>query len=175
MKCPNCGIDTSGPFCSGCGTRIDEEQSVPASTPPTKTKKPSKTVGCLTAIITGVVVFALLMSLGDDGSSTPTTSTGTKPSASEPVEQQKPALELIEHSSEASQYSRYVIGTVKNNSSKEYGYVQVEINLYDDSGNQVGSTMDNTNNLEAGGTWKFKAIMLEDSATQYKIKDVTGF
>jgi len=68
-----------------------------------------------------------------------------------------------------------VVGTVKNNTDKEYSYVQVEINLYDDSGAQVGSTLDNTNNLEPGGTWKFKAVIMEDNATKYRIKDISGF
>ncbi len=71
--------------------------------------------------------------------------------------------------------TRYVVGTVKNNTDKEYSYVQVEINLYDDSGAQVGSTLDNTNNLEPGGTWKFKAVIMEDNATKYRIKDISGF
>ena len=46
---------------------------------------------------------------------------------------------------------------------------------YDDAGNQLGSTLANCNNLEAGGTWKFEAPVLYDSSAQYKIKDVTGF
>jgi|LFRM01.1.fsa_nt_gb uncharacterized membrane protein len=176
MKCPNCGTESSGPFCSGCGTRIDEGQSTPQAASPAK-KKPSKALGCLTALIVFVVVIALLASLGGDDSSTSTTSTGgkTNSTTTESVEQKKSALEVLEHSVKNDAYTRYIVGTVKNNSSREYSYVQVEINLYDDEGNQVGSTMDNTNNLEPGGTWKFKAIVLEDSATEYKIKDVSGF
>jgi N-acetylmuramoyl-L-alanine amidase CwlA len=71
--------------------------------------------------------------------------------------------------------SKYIAGTVKNNTNKQYSYVQVEINLYDDAGNQVGSTLANANNLEPGGTWKFKAPIIEEKATKYKVKDVTGF
>lgn len=70
---------------------------------------------------------------------------------------------------------RYVTGTVVNQSKREYGYVQVQINLYDTTGNQVGSTMANVNNLAAGGVWKFKAVILEDDATKFKVKEVTGF
>lgn len=91
------------------------------------------------------------------------------------AEAAKPKLEVIESKSENDKYSRYVVGTVKNNTNKEYGYVQVEINLYDESGAQVGSTLANANNLEAGGTWKFKAPILEESAKTFKIKDVNGF
>mgnify|MGYP000993857118 CR=1 FL=1 len=92
-----------------------------------------------------------------------------------PQPTKKPALEVIEAKSIRESGVRYVAGTVRNNTNRQYSYVQVEINLYDDSGAQVGSTLANTNNLEPGGTWKFKALVLEDSATKFKIKDVTGF
>jgi len=69
----------------------------------------------------------------------------------------------------------YVIGTIKNQSDATYSYVQVEINLYDKSGAQIGSTMDNINNLEAGSIWKFKAVVLQDNTASYKIKEITGF
>ena len=85
-------------------------------------------------------------------------------------------LQLIESHVETGDYgSKYIVGSVKNNAGKTYGYVQVTINLYDNSGNQVGSTMSNVNNLEPGGTWKFKAYWLEKDATNYKIKEISGF
>lgn len=70
---------------------------------------------------------------------------------------------------------RYVVGKVKNNSDKQYTYVQVEINLYDSNDNQIGSTLANVNNLEPGGTWKFEAPIFEEKAIKYKIKGITGF
>ncbi len=71
--------------------------------------------------------------------------------------------------------TKKVVGTVRNNTAKEHTYVQVEFNLYDDSGSQVGSTIANINNLEPGGTWKFEAFVLEDRATVAKLKGVTSF
>ena len=95
-------------------------------------------------------------------------------SISEPTNRQE-NLEIIESHPFNDGSVRYVVGTVKNNSNKQYRYVQVEINLYDKSGAQVGSTMSNVNNLEAHGTWKFKAIILEDNAKKFLVKGVTGF
>ena len=63
----------------------------------------------------------------------------------------------------------------KNNSNKTYKYVQVSINLYDDSNAQVGSTLANINNLEPNGTWKFKAVVLERNTTKYQIKEIAGW
>ena len=66
-------------------------------------------------------------------------------------------------------------GAVKNNCAKQYSYVQVSFNLYDREGNQVGSTFTNLNNLEPYGTWKFEALITEDSTRRFRLKDVTGF
>lgn len=46
--------------------------------------------------------------------------------------------------------------------------------MYDENGNLVNSTLDNINNLEANGTWKFKAMATDEFST-YKIKAVTGW
>lgn len=91
------------------------------------------------------------------------------------LEKQIPDFEVLEHSVENDGTFQYVTGKIKNNKSKNYSYVQVEISLYDSDGNQVGSTLDNMNNLEAGATWKFKALVTENNASQYKIVNVTGF
>ena len=70
---------------------------------------------------------------------------------------------------------KYIVGTVTNPTNKTLSYVQVEINLYDSSGAQVGSTMDNINNLEPRKTWKFKAVIMEDSAKSFKVKNITAY
>lgn len=85
-------------------------------------------------------------------------------------------LQLVESHVENGDYGmKYIVGSVKNNGGKTYKYVQVTINLYDNSGAQVGSTLANVNNLEPNGTWKFKAMWLEKDATNYKIKEITGY
>jgi hypothetical protein len=86
-----------------------------------------------------------------------------------------PALELLESSVDTREYSRYIVGKVRNNSKKQYGYVQVQFTLYDAAGNQVGSSMANVNDLEPGGIWAFEALIFEDRATNYKFSALTGF
>jgi hypothetical protein len=70
---------------------------------------------------------------------------------------------------------RYIVGTVTNNSDKQFAYVQVQINLYDEAGNQIESTTANVNNLEPHGNWRFKALVLENNAVSAKVKEVTGY
>jgi hypothetical protein len=69
-------------------------------------------------------------------------------------------------------------GRVKNNSSRQYSYVQVGFNLYDADNNHVGTAVANTNNLEPNSTWKFTATPLMVGTGQIKtakLKGVTGF
>jgi len=103
---------------------------------------------------------------------TTNTTQALETAATEPA---KPELELLEINSKSDEYSKYAVGKIKNNSKKEYSYVQVEINLYNKSGELIGSTLSNINNLAPGETWSFKAIILEDEATKFSVKDINGW
>jgi len=71
--------------------------------------------------------------------------------------------------------NKILAGVLSNKADKNYSYVQIEFNLYDADGAQVGSTLANINNLEPFGTWKFEAGILEDGVTMFKVKDITAF
>lgn len=86
-------------------------------------------------------------------------------------------LILVSDKKTTDQYGTiYIEGEVKNNSDKTYSYAQITFNLYDADGAQLGSAMDNINNLEPNGTWKYKALAYstEDIAT-YKFIEITGW
>ena len=92
--------------------------------------------------------------------------------------EQKEALEALNVESwgwKNSEYGSYIVGTVKNPSGKKYSYVQVDFNLYDKAGAQIGTAMANVNNLEPYGTWKFKALALEDNAQNARLNSVNGY
>ena len=48
-------------------------------------------------------------------------------------------LELLEHSFVDEDFYSYVTGRIRNNSDNDYGYVQVQINLYDSDGTLLDS------------------------------------
>jgi hypothetical protein len=73
------------------------------------------------------------------------------------------------------EYNRYVGGVVRNYGNHTYSYVQVEINLYDNAGNQVGSALDNTTNLEPHSEWHFKAVTIQDEASKFRVMAITGW
>lgn len=72
-------------------------------------------------------------------------------------------------------YDVEVNGTIKNNTSKEYSYVQVTFSIYDASGNNLGTVIDNINYLGAGETWNFSATLLytDSRPASYKLKEIT--
>lgn len=72
-------------------------------------------------------------------------------------------------------YSSYIIGSLKNTTSKTYSYAQVTFNLYDADGAQIGTALDNINNWEPDGLWKFKAMILEQDVASYKLVKVEAF
>ena len=63
----------------------------------------------------------------------------------------KPDLEVLNYRDESDEFAGYVVGSIRNNTDHSYQYVQVEINLYDRDGDQVGSTLANVDNLAAKG------------------------
>ncbi len=67
-----------------------------------------------------------------------------------------------------------ITGTIDNLGTSEWDLVQVEFNLYDKDGNQVGNASDLVQNLESRGRWKFKAGFLDEGVVKYKLKAVTG-
>lgn len=70
----------------------------------------------------------------------------------------------------------YIEGEIKNNTDKSYSYVQVTFNLYDASGAQLGTAVDNINNLEPNATWKYKAIgLVTEKVDSYKLVEITGW
>ncbi len=136
------------------------------------------------ALRNGFVLFLIggVFLVIDSGSTQPTNTAqptqptqSAQPSQPKQAPEKRPDLELLEASSTADAYTRYVVGKIRNNTNRTYSYIQVEINLYDKNGNQVGSTLANVNNLEPGAVWSFKAPILEEEAAQFKVAGITGF
>lgn len=138
-----------------------------------------------------LVVIIILGSLGSpsdemskDESDSPSAAVENTDDASstEPQEEEAQYLmkdgdfALVELDSKVGEFgNKYAIGVIKNLSKRTKGYVQVEINLFDKDGVVVGSTLANMNNLEGGQSWRFEAIIMEDSATRFEVKGITGF
>ena len=187
MKCPNCGTDYQGNFCPNCGTAPQNTQQhpqqfqQPQQQPQQFQQQPPKKKGGALKVV--LIVLAVLVAIGilgtvfgNEGDSNPSNSSAASGSSQTSISSQetkKENLEVLEHSMTEDEYYSYVVGKIQNNSDKTYSYVQVSINLYNGE-TQVGSTLDNVNNLEPGGNWEIKALITDPSITSYKIVEVTG-
>ena len=132
----------------------------------------------LSLIITIVLVFNIhnFFDGWNNTETSPNKSTSQQQDSTKQIKTAKQDLEVLDHSPCTGDFgSRMICGTIINNTNSTKSYVQIEINLYDASGNLIDSTLDNINNLEPNGKWKFKAPIMDDNVTNYKIKDVTGF
>lgn len=87
-----------------------------------------------------------------------------------------PALSLLDDAVSAEQKSGALTltGTIQNHSTRDYSYAQVNFNLYDANGNQIGTASDCTNNLKPSTNWNFNATAFDSQsrAASYELADI---
>jgi hypothetical protein len=91
------------------------------------------------------------------------------------IQRQTEEFTLVESTTIAEGSRRYIVGTVKNNTPKEYELVKIEFILFDQSGAQVGTSFDSITNLAPYATWKFKASISAENASEYQLKGFTKY
>jgi hypothetical protein len=69
----------------------------------------------------------------------------------------------------------HIDGHARNTSGRLLSYVEVDFNLYDQSGAQIGSTMANISNLEPNGVWAFEAPIVEYWASSARLIKTSAF
>lgn len=147
--------------CKDCGAEVSKS----AKECPKCGKKLKHTA--LRVILGIVIVIIGVVALVGDTSNTTTTS-------SQP-QQEKFSLVSDKKTTDGIG-TTYIQGEIKNNTDKSYSYVQVTFNLYDSKGAQLGTAMDNINNLDANATWKYKAIgLVSEKVATYKLVEITGW
>lgn len=134
-----------------------------------------KTAGAIAA--TGALAFALVgCSSGATTETTASEAASTEAASTEaaPVEDYTVSDETLDTSNP---YAAYITGTLTNNKDTDVSYVQVEYVLYDADGAQIGTALANTNNLKAGGSWKYEAYVTADAASiaSFELAEITGF
>jgi hypothetical protein len=67
---------------------------------------------------------------------------------------------------------RFVTGTLRNNTDRSYSHVQVEINLLDENGSVVGSTVASTSDLGAGETWDIETPVLAENVVRFRMENL---
>lgn len=134
-----------------------------------------KTAGAIAA--TGALAFTLAGCSSDATTETTASEAASTEAASTeaaPVEDYTVSDETLDTSNP---YATYITGTLTNNKDTDVSYVQVEYVLYDADGAQIGTALANTNNLKAGGSWKYEAYVTADAASiaSFELAEITGF
>lgn len=152
--------------CKHCQSEIDDKAKI--------CPKCRKKQGLPTWLIVILVIFGLIVissvfgGESESGENKPTGTTTTE------------EITLLEgHSGRVdSDYSYDITGSLKNNTDRDYSYVQVEFYTYDKDGNLLETCLGNNSGLEANGTWKFTASCFfgngnADDVKSYKLKEIT--
>lgn len=71
-------------------------------------------------------------------------------------------------------FALYIEGTLV--ADDDYGYLEIQIPVYDAAGNKVDTAWANVNNIHEGERWRFEAMSLSDGV-KYDIhnSEVTGW
>lgn len=141
--------------CKYCQTEIDPKAKI---CPNCRKKQ-----GAPKWLIVLVVVIALIVIVSVSGGSGENAKEGNV-SKDKTEATEKFTYEVTSQSADEYGFSYYIEGNVKNNRDKDYSYVQIEFVCYDAEGNNLGTAIDNTNNLLGNQTWKFKATAMFSDA-----------
>ncbi len=124
-----------------------------------------------------VIIVLVIIGLSSGGNSDSNKSSSSNNGKTQTTTKQEALVLEDGHTGSPDEYgiAYYIEGYIKNNTDKEYSYVQVEFTAYDAEGNTVGSCLDNNSGLDANGRWKFKAICSGDAKqiASYKFKEIS--
>ena len=123
-----------------------------------KKRMKSVTQQLILVVFFGIVIFAFFINLCSNSSASKNPNN----------------LQLISSKIDNNPYMTEITGQIKNNTNKEFSFTEVEFNIYDASGNKVGSTEDNSGDLKPGAIWNFDAIGTITDAKTYKVVKLTG-
>lgn len=73
------------------------------------------------------------------------------------------------------EYCRYITGIAVNQSTTTYSIFGLTFDLYDSAGNIVGNTSDSIQNFRPGQSWRFKAMIMEESTAKYQLSGMSGY
>jgi len=129
------------------------------------------------AVLGGDGVNRASLTVAKDG--TPTfyqyaKATQTAPPPPAPAGAIDPNLQLLDSQVVHEQFGDYLVCTVKNATAGQYAFVEIDFNLYDKDGAQIGHAGTSTVNLEPGGLWKIKIPFVSKQAATFKLKVLKG-
>ena len=127
-------------------------------------------------VVVALIAIGAIGSMAGKGTKSESSSADDSAATEQTAEEQEPYT-IAEEAEDRSDYYFKITGILTNNSDSDKDYIQVEYVLYDADGNQIGTALANTNNLKAGGTWKYEATSFKtpEEVASWERAEVTGF
>lgn len=118
--------------------------------------------GCLTQVVAAFLVLLLVMFII---SLVSFSTSESKTSSSQPTKPEGPAIEVYEkHARRVEFGGMEITGIVRNKCRVSLDSLSIRFSVFDSKDNKLGDAVDFISGLDAGGTWKFKAIASESGA-----------
>lgn len=131
-------------------------------------KKPK--TGCLTQGVAAFFILVLILFIMSLVSDSKPPSTGSRAERSGPIEAD---VEVSEVKGRRLEYDGLEIsGIVRNKRGAPLDRLLVRFSIFDAAGNKIEEAGDYISDLDAGGTWKFKASVFKSDATRFQIEGV---
>ena len=140
-----------------------------------KKKMPIWLIVVIVILVIGVIGA---LASGDDTSTNTDNNSSKKDNSVETTEKKELTLEDgWEGSLDEYGAFYYVNGYIKNDTGKDYEFVQVDFTSYDAEGNTLGTCTDFQDGLKNGERWAFKASCIDspDKIAKVELKEVTGY
>lgn len=181
--CPNCNTlnNEDARFCQRCGLSFQtgyKEIILPEPPPVKQAPTPTATISAFIFLFLLLIwpgwIWTIIGGVSRVATST-TPSTESISSIIDQISSETNSLKLLNWETKAGEYSSSVVGKIKNEGTKAVSYAHITFIVYDAEGNQIGTALDNINNLEAGATWAFSAMVLQDNAANVKLGDIISY
>lgn len=73
-----------------------------------------------------------------------------------------------------SEFATYIEGVITNHADHSVSYVQITFDILNSQHEQVGTAMDNIDNLESNGKWRFKCLVTHNGDFYYKFGSLSA-
>lgn len=134
--------------CKYCRSEIDSRAKI---CPNCRKPQGSSVVRIIVGVFVGLFIIIILSAIAS-----------LDPKTSNYLKESDFSYEVTKKGPDSSKFAYYIEGVVTNKNSKDYSYVQIEFICYDKNGINLGTAIDNTNNLLGNQKWKFKAMTISD-------------
>jgi hypothetical protein len=91
------------------------------------------------------------------------------------AEGSNPHLKLISSGTAIdSDMHRAIVGTIENQGSEHFRYIQVSYRLFDAQGSEIGTASATTLGIEPHGSWRFSTT-IDDDCAKYKLEKIDAW